>query len=328
MSTIRPGMASWCISYRGSRRNDAGRSSHVENCSRWFGKIIPTHEIIYFSEGWLNHQAVGILGTLSKQLTAWQRLGERCMGDSLIHLSCPHGGFHKWGYPWIIHFRLGFSLINDPFGTPIYGNPHIMGQVRVLDHMEDHWWHIVDKWRISGHFTSFYYVEDRPKMALQQVLSKHGVRRLWHGQVFRLDRHARCLPVFAGLHGSDFFGPTNHDDMICRITWHHILTFQFIWERHQHWLKSRSMALNFPKWPHPISFHQRFWYRSLVFPKFITISPVSFFGSGSLRVSGGSLLEVQLPFAALAIHGVSQLRWGQLLGLHHWGMNFGMKNDT
>ena len=32
-------------------------------------------------------------------------------------------GFHKWGYPQIIHSRLGFSFINHPFlGTPIYGN--------------------------------------------------------------------------------------------------------------------------------------------------------------------------------------------------------------
>ena len=33
-------------------------------------------------------------------------------------------GFHKWGHPKKIHFRLGFSLINHPFlGTSIYRNP-------------------------------------------------------------------------------------------------------------------------------------------------------------------------------------------------------------
>ena len=43
-----------------------------------------------------------------------------------MHISHTHGGFHKWGTPVIIYFRLGFSLINHPFWeAPICGKPHM-----------------------------------------------------------------------------------------------------------------------------------------------------------------------------------------------------------
>ena len=37
------------------------------------------------------------------------------------------GGVQKWGLPHIIHFRLGFHLVNHPIleVPPIYGNPPI-----------------------------------------------------------------------------------------------------------------------------------------------------------------------------------------------------------
>ena len=35
-----------------------------------------------------------------------------------------YGGFQKWGYPQMIHFRFGFSCMKHTFkGSPIYGNP-------------------------------------------------------------------------------------------------------------------------------------------------------------------------------------------------------------
>ena len=42
------------------------------------------------------------------------------------------GRFHTWGYPSFIHFRLGFPVINHTFsGTPICGNPHICGGIKL-----------------------------------------------------------------------------------------------------------------------------------------------------------------------------------------------------
>ena len=46
--------------------------------------------------------------------------------------SFPFGAFLKWGYPQIIHFRFGLSLMNHPFlGTPNLGNPHFVRIARI-----------------------------------------------------------------------------------------------------------------------------------------------------------------------------------------------------
>ena len=46
---------------------------------------------------------------------------------SISQTKISYGGFLKQGYPQVIHFRWGFSIINGPFlGTPIHGNPHIL----------------------------------------------------------------------------------------------------------------------------------------------------------------------------------------------------------
>ena len=49
-------------------------------------------------------------GTLCHLPTKWQ----------------PNGGFHKWGYPLIIHLNGVFPYKPTIFGYPIYGNPHMM----------------------------------------------------------------------------------------------------------------------------------------------------------------------------------------------------------
>ena len=48
---------------------------------------------------------------------------------SQVHM----GGFHKWGYPQIIHSCLGFPFINQPFwGSPFMETPH------TDDHISQH----------------------------------------------------------------------------------------------------------------------------------------------------------------------------------------------
>ena len=62
-----------------------------------------------------------------------QRLFWTCVVESggniyRILQEYPMGDYMNWGYryPWIIHLRLEFSLVNYPFwGTPIYGNTHM-----------------------------------------------------------------------------------------------------------------------------------------------------------------------------------------------------------
>ena len=63
---------------------------------------------------------------------AWHVHGIESIANGCLQSSAPetlkpleagsfrYGGFLKWGYPQIIHFRLGFSLINHAFwGTPM-----------------------------------------------------------------------------------------------------------------------------------------------------------------------------------------------------------------
>ena len=48
----------------------------------------------------------------------------------IIPVLSTYGGFHKWGYPQIIHFSGIFPNKNQPFlGTSIYGNLHIIIQL-------------------------------------------------------------------------------------------------------------------------------------------------------------------------------------------------------
>ena len=50
----------------------------------------------------------------------------RCVRTSVRMPVWIHGGFPKWGYPQIIHFQMGFSIITQPYwGTPIYGTRHM-----------------------------------------------------------------------------------------------------------------------------------------------------------------------------------------------------------
>ena len=47
------------------------------------------------------------------------------------------GGFLKWGYPKIIHFIFGCSILNHSFwGTPICGTPHVGRRVHRWTHSE------------------------------------------------------------------------------------------------------------------------------------------------------------------------------------------------
>ena len=44
-----------------------------------------------------------------------------------INMGLKKGGFHKWGYPPIIHFRFGLSILNHPAvgSTQFYGDPQM-----------------------------------------------------------------------------------------------------------------------------------------------------------------------------------------------------------
>ena len=43
----------------------------------------------------------------------------------VLKLKQSYGGFHKWGYPQIIHFDGIFPYKPTILGYPIYGNPHV-----------------------------------------------------------------------------------------------------------------------------------------------------------------------------------------------------------
>ena len=71
----------------------------------------------------------GPKGWLTKPYKSWDKpsTGDSDFaGPSRVFFRQPtYGGFHKWGYPPIIHFN-GISLRNQPFwGTPIWGNHHM-----------------------------------------------------------------------------------------------------------------------------------------------------------------------------------------------------------
>ena len=73
-----------------------------------------------------------------------------------------YGGFHKWGYPQIIHFNWIFPYKPSSYwGTPIYGNLHIYASMN----FDDVWfWELQDFatsmatgiWRKKGNGTGLY----------------------------------------------------------------------------------------------------------------------------------------------------------------------------
>ena len=102
---------------------------------------------------------------------------------------CLHGGFLKWGYPWIIHFRLAFPLTKtiQLWGIPVSGNPHLDWSILMAN-----LWDVECLWDICQIWNN---VNDYLYLSMVYVWDMCGIPMgIYIGYVW--DRYGICMGMY------------------------------------------------------------------------------------------------------------------------------------